>query len=187
MNKEPVKKVMYIIFSVAMFLGLISLVGFVFLHFRFEKSYFKSQYPWLNGISLNVFGENDIQAFRVTLIVSTTFLVLAGVLTILLFVLNISNIKNKKLVHLFNILLPIFEILCCLGVLVTVALLSNKLPVDGYWATYISNYYDMMLKSALSATLPLIFAGAISLWKFASDYDEFRDKHKVSGRKLPTA
>lgn len=179
MNKELIKKVMFVIFSMAMFVGLISLVGFLFLHFRFESAYFKSTYPWLNGASLYVFGQNDINAFRLTLIISTTLLVVAGVIALLLFVLNTANIKNKRAVHLCNILLPIIEILCCLGVLITVALLSGKLPANGYWAAYINNYYDMMLKSALLSTLPLIFAGAIMLWKFANDYDEFHDKHKA--------
>ena len=174
MNKELIKKVLTIVFAVALLSAIIGFVGLIFLNARFVQSYY---------IYSSAFTTNTRNAFKSNIPIVIALLSVAVGIVIALFVLgtfNFTSDKSKKVVGILQICLISVIIVLSITSIVLICVLGGKNLQSSYSSYYgysyrleLEGYYDSLLSQSLSATIPLIVAGVIALGKAIFDFVNF--------------
>lgn len=175
-NRELFKKILMVVFAVALVSVVVGFVGIIFLNQQFETTYYKYGF---NGSLLLDSNQQDLLRSGFTVLISLTALGLLFItIAAILATINFKSEKTKKIANIINLVLMSVIILFLIIMIVKVCSIhssfasyaENIFTDDGYFGYYyvgsvdgmtLQSLYEAVISQSLSLIIPMIIVGTI--------------------------
>ena len=175
-NRELFKKILMVVFAVALVSVVVGFVGIIFLNQQFETTYYK----YGSGGSL-LFDSNQQDLLRsgFTVLISLTALSLLFIMiAAILAAINFKSEKTKKIANIINLALMSIIIVFLIAMIIKVCTIHSSFVsyVENLFTNYgyrdyyyageldgmtVQSLYEAVISQSLSLIIPMIIVGII--------------------------
>ena len=177
-NRELFKKILSVIFAVALVSAVVGFVGIIFLNQQFETTYYK----YGSGGSL-LFDSNQQDLLRsgFTVLISLTALSLLFIMiAAILAAINFKSEKTKKIANIINLVLMSVIILFLIIMIVKVCSIHSSFIEDIWYDSYyyvgsvenmtVQSLYEAVISQSLSLIIPMIIVAILAFAFFLCSF-----------------